>query len=348
MDRHYTYQFVKECEVLEKEYQYFMPNFVEFNCTDIETNKLLMEQNGVQFPFICKPTVAHGSSQCHQMAIIFNEKGLKDVEPPCVAQTFINHNAVLYKIFVIGKKHFVVPRPSLKNFFAGNYKTIHFDSACVSKPHSCTFLNMLDEDDMYNSPKVEPDMDCLENLARGLQGKLGLDLIGVDVIIENKTGRYAVVDINAFPGYENGIDDLYGCLLTVFLETLERHRGRSDQESVLISHNRSVSNSVPTLTGSSERPVIPGDKSLLSDVTRMNEKLYSFHLNDGCDCSLKKEASENKDQFFLCNHLYTETCQNDSRTAVNDSSVWNEMLIEENNTTNTSSRPCRHSTWSVD
>jgi len=53
---------------------------------------------------------------------------------------------------------------------------------------------------MYNSPKVEPDMDCLENLARGLQGKLGLDLIGVDVIIENKTGRYAVVDINAFPG----------------------------------------------------------------------------------------------------------------------------------------------------
>ena len=53
---------------------------------------------------------------------------------------------------------------------------------------------------MYHSHKVQPDMDCLENLARGLQEKLGLDLIGVDVIIENKTGRYAVVDINAFPG----------------------------------------------------------------------------------------------------------------------------------------------------
>jgi len=71
------------------------------------------------------------------MAIIFNEKGLKDVEPPCVAQTFINHNAVLYKIFVIGKKHFVVPRPSLKNFFAGSeYLLLYYCSEIFGQFHS--------------------------------------------------------------------------------------------------------------------------------------------------------------------------------------------------------------------
>lgn len=50
------------------------------------------------------------------MAIIFNEQGLDDIQPPCVAQTFHNHNAVLYKVFVMGEKHHIVERPSIKNF----------------------------------------------------------------------------------------------------------------------------------------------------------------------------------------------------------------------------------------
>ena len=33
-----------------------------------------------------------------QMSIIFNVSGLDDVDPPCVAQTFIDHNALLYKV----------------------------------------------------------------------------------------------------------------------------------------------------------------------------------------------------------------------------------------------------------
>lgn len=53
------------------------------------------------------------------MAIIFSEDDLKDVKPPCVIQSFINHNAVLYKVFVVGDSYTVVERPSLKNFPAG-------------------------------------------------------------------------------------------------------------------------------------------------------------------------------------------------------------------------------------
>lgn len=51
------------------------------------------------------------------MAVMFSEAGLADCKPPCVAQTFINHNAVLFKIYVLGDDHIVVERPSLKNFF---------------------------------------------------------------------------------------------------------------------------------------------------------------------------------------------------------------------------------------
>lgn len=53
------------------------------------------------------------------MAIIFSEEDLKDVKPPCVIQSFINHNAVLYKVFVVGDSYTVVERPSLKNFPSG-------------------------------------------------------------------------------------------------------------------------------------------------------------------------------------------------------------------------------------
>lgn len=53
------------------------------------------------------------------MSIVFNEAGLKDVEIPCLLQTFVNHNARLFKIFVIGDQHHIVLRPSIKNLYAG-------------------------------------------------------------------------------------------------------------------------------------------------------------------------------------------------------------------------------------
>lgn len=58
-------------------------------------------------------------SFCPQMAIIFSEEDLHDIKPPCVIQSFINHNAVLYKVFVVGDSYTVVERPSLKNFPSG-------------------------------------------------------------------------------------------------------------------------------------------------------------------------------------------------------------------------------------
>src|SRR4029434_10112340 len=53
------------------------------------------------------------------MAIIFSAGGLERVRPRCVCQSFINHNAVLYKVFVVGESHTLVERPSLKNFPSG-------------------------------------------------------------------------------------------------------------------------------------------------------------------------------------------------------------------------------------
>ncbi len=107
------------------------------------------------FVIVCKPLLAHGSTYAHQvelshqhifiqslilfsqyminitllfcilstifqMSLIFSESGLKTISPPCVAQTFINHNARLFKLFLIKDKYYVIERPSLKNFKAGS------------------------------------------------------------------------------------------------------------------------------------------------------------------------------------------------------------------------------------
>ena len=54
-----------------------------------------------------------------QMSVIFSAGSLAVVQPPCVLQSFVNHGAVLHKVFVVGDRHFCVERPSLKNFPSG-------------------------------------------------------------------------------------------------------------------------------------------------------------------------------------------------------------------------------------
>jgi hypothetical protein len=69
------------------------------------------------------------------MAVIFSEKGVQDCHPPCVAQSFINHNAVLYKIYVVGDEYIVTERPSLKNFYPSGM------SYTIKKGHTILKLN---------------------------------------------------------------------------------------------------------------------------------------------------------------------------------------------------------------
>lgn len=101
------------------------------------------------------------------MAIIFNAEDLKDVKPPCVIQSFINHNAVLYKVFVVGESYTVVERPSLKNFPSGpsGNPSAHTSALykCFSmKGHSCDRVcftavepfSLFRHDLRYNIPAV--------------------------------------------------------------------------------------------------------------------------------------------------------------------------------------------------
>lgn len=96
----------------------FTPPFVRLFTTDTDTMLRELRQAGVDFPVVCKAQEAHGSSSAHRMMIVFNAAGLRSITVPCVAQTFVNHDAVLYKVFVIGDKFHIVRRPSFENFYS--------------------------------------------------------------------------------------------------------------------------------------------------------------------------------------------------------------------------------------
>ncbi|KAL1138602.1 hypothetical protein AAG570_008665 [Ranatra chinensis] len=209
LDRYTSYRIIHESDLHKSDV--FTPTFVELTSSDPQTNLKALHDAGVKFPFVCKPSVANGTD-CHKMAIVFNENGLKDCQPPCVAHTFVNHNAVLYKLFIVGEEYHVVERPSLKNFYPSlDRETIHFDSHDVSRSDSSSSLSVLDEGDCEGEG-FRADPAKLQHIVATLTEELGMSLLGVDVVVENTTRRHAIIDINAYPGYD-GYPDFFDSLM---------------------------------------------------------------------------------------------------------------------------------------
>ncbi|MEE6490572.1 hypothetical protein FKM82_015906 [Ascaphus truei] len=209
LDRFQSYQLLCSLESHNKGVSsIFSPPYVELvtEHSDIVT----LVRTHLTFPVICKTRVAHGP-RSHEMSLIFNGKGLSEVTPPCLLQSFVNHSATLYKVFVVGSQHFVVQRPSLRNFPLGetDQSTIFFNSHQVSKAESCSHLSQ-----PLTCTEVLPLSDGVASqVVHGLRDALGMSLFGVDLIVDTQTGRCAVIDVNAFPGYE-GVPELFPALLS--------------------------------------------------------------------------------------------------------------------------------------
>ncbi|XP_064420939.1 inositol-tetrakisphosphate 1-kinase isoform X2 [Latimeria chalumnae] len=238
LDRCKSYELIRRIESYMQDERICSPPFMELT-TEFGDNFLdLIEKNRLTFPFLCKTRVAHGTSS-HEMAIIFNKEGLKNIKPPCVIQSFINHNAVLYKVFVVGESYSVVERPSLKNFPAGpaDRKSIFFNSHNVSKPESSSDLTALEK---IEGVFGRPSDDVIREVSKALRQALGVSLFGIDVIINNQTGQHAVIDINAFPGYE-GVPEFFTDLLNHIAAVLQGQSVEAQQlnRSRLMDHTQS-------------------------------------------------------------------------------------------------------------
>ncbi|XP_046877816.1 inositol-tetrakisphosphate 1-kinase isoform X1 [Hypomesus transpacificus] len=218
LDRCKSYQLIHRLEDSMGDDRLRSPPFMVLTSECGADTLQLLQKHDITFPFICKPRVAHGTNS-HEMAIIFSEEDLKDIKPPCVIQNFINHNAVLYKVFVVGEAYTVVERPSIRNFPSGPAErtAIFFNSHNVSKPECASDLTSRDNAEGVSR---QPKDDVIREISRCLRQTLGVSLFGIDIIISNQTGQHSVIDINAFPGYE-GVPEFFHDLLSHLTSVLK-------------------------------------------------------------------------------------------------------------------------------
>lgn len=75
---------------------------------------------------VCKSLLAAGTESSHHMGIVFNEEGVHKFQPPILVQVptfkksliqkeFYNHNATMFKVYVLGENVQVEKRKSIPN-----------------------------------------------------------------------------------------------------------------------------------------------------------------------------------------------------------------------------------------
>ncbi|CAN4128136.1 unnamed protein product [Withania somnifera] len=165
---------------------------------------LYLENEGLKFPVIAKPLVADGSAKSHKMLLVFNKDGLRKLTPPIVLQEFVNHGAVIFKVYVIGDYVKCVKRKSLPDVKEDNLGRLesYLPFSQVSNLNNCE----KDDDKYYKLMNLEnaelPPLSFLSEIAMGLRLATKLHLFNFDVIRDNRVGnRYLIIDINYFPGY---------------------------------------------------------------------------------------------------------------------------------------------------
>ena len=79
-------------------------------------------------------------------------------------------------------------------------RPIHFHSDDVSKPSSCSQLTFQESADAENSNQRVPKQEKLDKIVHSIRKVLRLGLFGVDVVVDQSSGRHAIIDVNSFPG----------------------------------------------------------------------------------------------------------------------------------------------------
>lgn len=227
-DRYYSMDVLKHCEFQMNGIKVFVPKFAFLEKTDSENAMEIINKHGLRFPLLTKPPATRCDAEAHDMSIIFSEHSIGDVISPCVLQEFVNHSSMLYKVATVDDHMYICERPSVKNLESCLEPTVYFDSMTVSK------INIYNEDLHDANPKRVKfrtsltcpdrllDEDVVRELLRRITERIGLTLLGIDIIIEETTGNYGVIDLNYLPSYAGVCDqfanDLYRQLARIGAE----------------------------------------------------------------------------------------------------------------------------------
>jgi len=178
----------------------------------------LLREKEISLPVICKPIQACGSAESHYLGVVFKEEELHQFKPPFLIQEFYNHNGVIFKVFVIGEHISVVPRKSIKNFQSSQGDDDQLPNCFIFD--SQNMKQLLSEGDLDVQPL--PAQDALKVIAEVIGKKANLSLFGFDIVTNIETQKYAIVDLNFFPGYV-GVEGVHSILLDFLSSLYTKH-----------------------------------------------------------------------------------------------------------------------------
>jgi inositol-1,3,4-trisphosphate 5/6-kinase/inositol-tetrakisphosphate 1-kinase len=192
-----------------------------------------LQQAQLQVPLIVKPLIAAGTKHSHYMTIVLQDKAIHQIPPKSLIQEYVNHNATLYKVYVLGESIHVYQRPSLPNLpttmTTSTVDLVEFDS---QRPYprlqdfgfDATTTTEEEEESARSSTTTTESSttitttttttttttsvtrDEVRPIVQALKQAFGLELFGFDILIHHdhaeEKEKWLVVDVNYFPSYK--------------------------------------------------------------------------------------------------------------------------------------------------
>mmetsp|Transcript_2822 Transcript_2822/g.6674 ORF Transcript_2822/g.6674 Transcript_2822/m.6674 type:complete len:567 (+) Transcript_2822:248-1948(+) len=157
-------------------------------------------------PLIVKPLIAAGTKQSHYMLIALKESALAKLPPKSIVQEFVNHDATLYKVYVLGDFVNVYRRNSLPNLpqdvSEATVDLVEFDS---QRPYP-KLKDFGFEQSSGDNAEIPVDVlvtrEEVKPIVEALKRAFGLELFGFDILMGSDNGECYVVDVNYFPSYK--------------------------------------------------------------------------------------------------------------------------------------------------
>ena len=184
-----------------------------------EDIQAILDEAGLRFPIIVKPLTAAGTKASHAMAVTMDLDGLlsalgdkksTNIQQPCLLQQYCNHDALLYKVYVLGDHVSVHKRRSLPNLPATtgplavpySRNVVDFDSqrpyprltdfgfdeaaaaAAAVGPVAPRPMNGQSTPSVpVLPPKVQITVEQVQPIVDSLKAAFGLELFGFDILV---------------------------------------------------------------------------------------------------------------------------------------------------------------------
>jgi hypothetical protein len=180
-----------------------------------------LQQAQLQVPLIVKPLIAAGTKHSHYMTIVLQDKAIHQIPPKSLIQEYVNHNATLYKVYVLGESIHVYQRPSLPNLPTSSTKgvvdLVEFDSQrpyprlqdfgfdATEEESASSSSSSTESTSIAASTTTSVTRDEVRPIVQALKQAFGLQLFGFDILIHHdgeEKEEWLVVDVNYFPSYK--------------------------------------------------------------------------------------------------------------------------------------------------